>query len=122
MQNLIQQVSASPVSLRVIPFLVFVLPLFFQGKLGPGSAFWVYAARTAVGVGLILWMWPKVRELRWAVSWEAIGVGIAIFVVWVGLDPFVPSLGTIMSFVGLGSADSGEAAEPGWNPFAVYGD
>jgi len=122
MQHLIQQLSTSPVSLRVIPFLVFVLPLFFQGALGAGSAFWVYAARTAVGVGLIWWMWPRVRELRWAVSWEAIGIGIAIFVVWVGLDPYVPSLGSILSFIGLGSGSPGEAPEPGWNPFAVYGD
>ena len=122
MQSLMRRVGQSPAAIRVVPFVLFVLPLFLQGALGPGSPFWVYAARTLLGVGLIWWMRPLVRELRWALSWEAAAVGVLIFLLWVGLDPYTPSLGRILGLVGLGSGQAGDAPDPGWNPFAVYGD
>ncbi len=37
-------------------------------------------------------MRPLVLEMRWAFSWEAVAVGVGIFALWVGLDPFYPHL------------------------------
>ena len=122
MESLIRRVGQSPVAVRVVPFVLFVVPLFLQGALGPGSPFWVYAARTLVGAGLIWWMRPLIRELRWGISWEAVAVGVLVFILWVGLDPYTPSLGRMLGFIGLGSGGSGDATDPGWNPFRVYGD
>jgi CAAX prenyl protease-like protein len=45
--------------------------------------------------------------MRWAVSWEAVVVGIGVFVMWVGLDPFYPKFLT-----------SGVV----WNPHAQFGE
>jgi hypothetical protein len=82
--------AVSPAAARVAPFVVFLALTFCQGKFGAASAYWFYFAKTLVGVWLIWEMRPFVAEMRWAVSWEAAVVGIGIFVVWVGLDPFYP--------------------------------
>ena len=82
--------AASPATARVAPFVVFLALTFCQGKLGPASAYWFYLAKTLVGAWLIREMRPFVAEMRWAVSWEAVLVGIGVFAVWVGLDRFYP--------------------------------
>lgn len=79
---------ANPILARVVPFIIFLILTFCQGKLGAASAYWFYLAKTLVGVWLIYEMRPHVSEMRWAVSWEAIVVGIAVCVMWVGIDPY----------------------------------
>ena len=75
---------------RVAPFVIFLGLTFCQGQFGAASAYWFYLAKTLVAVWLIWEMHPLVLEMRWAISWEAVVVGIGVFVVWVGLDPFYP--------------------------------
>jgi len=84
--------AASPLLARVVPFVVFLVLTFCQGQFGEASRYWFYLAKTLAGMWLILEMRPFVAEMRWALSWEAVGVGIAIFAIWVGLDPFYPKL------------------------------
>ena len=79
---------------RVAPFVVFLALTFCQGKFGTASAYWFYLAKTLVAVWLIWEMRPLVLEMRWAVSWEAVVVGIGVFVMWVGLDRFYPKFTT----------------------------
>lgn len=79
---------SDPVIARVAPFLVFLALTFCQGKFGPASAEWFYLVKTLVGAWLIWEMRPFVTEMRWAISWEAIAVGILVCVMWVGLDPY----------------------------------
>ena len=54
------------------------------------SRYWFYLAKTLVGAWLVWSIRPFVAEMRWAVSWEAVVVGIGVFVMWVGLDGFYP--------------------------------
>ncbi len=75
---------------RVAPFVVFLVLTFGQGQFGAASAYWFYLAKTLVAVWLIWEMRPLVLEMRWAMSWEAVVVGVAVFVLWVGLDSFYP--------------------------------
>jgi len=82
--------AESPAVVRVAPFLVFLALTICQGQFGAASAYWFYLAKTIVGVWLIWEMRPFVSEMRWAISWEAIAVGILIFAIWVGLDSFYP--------------------------------
>ena len=84
--------SSSPAVARVAPFLIFLALTACQGKFGAASAYWFYFAKTIVGVWLVLKMKSFVLEMRWAISWEAIFVGVGIFAVWVGLDSFYPHL------------------------------
>ncbi len=82
------KVFANPLYARGLPFVIFVILTACQGKLGPASAYWFYLAKTLVGAWLIFEMRPFVSEMRWAISWEAIVVGILVFVMWVGIDPY----------------------------------
>jgi CAAX prenyl protease-like protein len=82
--------AGSPLLARVAPFVVFLLLTSCQGQFGEASRYWFYLAKTLVGVWLIREMRPFVLEMRWAISWEAVLVGIAIFAAWVGLDSFYP--------------------------------
>lgn len=90
--RLLEKLPAKPATARVVPFAVFLALTFCQGKFGATSACWFYFAKTLAGVWLILKMRPLVPEMRWAFSWEAVVVGVGIFAVWVGLDPFYPKL------------------------------
>ncbi len=91
--RLLEKLPAKPASARVTPFLVFLALTFCQGKFGAASAYWFYFAKTLAGAWLVWEMRPVVSEMRWAFSWEAVVVGVGIFAVWVGLDPFYPHLG-----------------------------
>lgn len=91
---------------RAIPYILFVLPIYLGGKFGFESFYWVYFGRTLLGALLIWIIWPLVREMRYKFSWEAVVVGIGVFVMWVGIDTFYPHV-----------------AEPtlNWNLFEHYG-
>jgi uncharacterized protein len=105
--NFLRHWLQSPEKARAIPYILFVLPIYLGGKFGLESYYWVYFGRTLLGALLIWIMWPLVKELRYAFSWEAVVVGVAVFVMWVGIDPFYPHL---------------MDANTNWNAFAHFGD
>src|ERR1700722_20804130 len=106
-----QKCQASPIYARVAPFVIFVALTAGQGMFGRGSMYWVYALKTIVGAWMIWEIRPFVPEMRWEFSVEAVAVGIAVFVIWVGLDSFVPKNHIFFT------------PTPGdtWNPFDQYG-
>lgn len=106
MQALRQKFKSSPEYPRILPLAVFVILTVGQGQLGATSAYWLYLVKTVVGAWLIWETLPYVPELRWAVSWEAIVVGVAVWAAWVGLDGLYPRLST---------------PEGQWNPFKEFG-
>lgn len=106
--RLLQRLFANrPAVARVAPFAVFLVLTMGQGRFGAASADWFYLAKTLVGVWLIWEMRPFVTEMRWAVSGEAVAVGILIFAIWVGLDRFYPK-----------PFSSGATG----NPFEIFGE
>ena len=107
MMFLREKFKASPAYARVAPFVIFLVLTSAPSVLGEGTRFWFYLVKTFVGAWLVWEMRPFVSEMRWAVSWEALVVGIAVFVMWVGLDPFYPQ-----------AKHSG----PDWNPRAEFGE
>ena len=106
MNSVLVKLAASPMFVRVAPFVLFAALTSLQGVLGEASRYWLYLAKTLTGVGLIWWMRPRVAEMRWACSWEALVAGIAVFGLWVGLDGLYPA------WAGPGKA---------WNPHAQFG-
>lgn len=105
MNLLREKFQGSPIYARVAPFVIFLV-LTFAAGLGGASPYWFYLAKTLVGAWLIWEMRPFVSEMRWAISWEALVVGIAVFVMWVGIDPFYPQM---------------KPSGPAWNPEAEFG-
>lgn len=106
-----EKCQASPIYARVAPFVIFVGLMLFNSLLGKSGPYWMYAVRTIVGLWMLWEMRAFVPEMRWNVSTEAVAVGIAMFGLWVGLDPFLPKNHLLFT------------PTPGdeWNPFARYG-
>ncbi len=119
MQFLNRFLGTSPLVARVAPFVVFLALTSCQGRFGAASAYWFYLAKTLVAVWLIWEMRPLVSEMRWAISWEAVVVGIGVFVVWIGLDPFYPKLTEIITKLGLSKFFGTHQAI--WNPHEQFG-
>jgi CAAX prenyl protease-like protein len=105
MSFLRQQLELSPVRARVVPFAIFLALTFCQGQFGESSRYWFYLVKTVVGVWLIWEMWPLVTEMRWALSWEAVVVGVGVCAIWVGINDFYPKIGH---------------ADAPWNPRAQF--
>jgi CAAX prenyl protease-like protein len=106
MNRLREKFQASPVYARVAPFVIFLALTFCQSLFGPTGPYWLYLVKTAAGAWLIWEMRPFVAEMRWALSWEAVVVGIAVCVMWIGIDGWYPKFG-----------------KPGetWNPHTIFG-
>lgn len=107
-----QRMADSPEYARFTPLFVFVVITALGGMLGGSAMFWMYALKVAVGAWLVREMRPFVTEMRWAFSWEAVVIGVAIFAIWVGLDPHYPKNHLFFK----------DTAESIWNPFAKFGD
>jgi CAAX prenyl protease-like protein len=84
------KILVSPVLVRVLPFALFAFLTLLQGRFGDGSQYWIYALKTVLGAWMLWIVWPQVKEMRWAVSWEAGAIGIFVFLAWVGLDGHYP--------------------------------
>jgi len=106
------KVADSPEMARLAPYFIFVVLTVAQAKLGPDANYWMYAVKTVVGAWMIWEIWPLVKEMRWAFSWEAVVVGIGVCVIWVGLNPYYP-----MNHVFIQPS----AGDKPWNPFEQYG-
>lgn len=111
--------GSSPLVARAVPFLVFLALTFGQGRWFADSQYWIYLLKTLVGAWLLYEMRSFVPELRLAVSWEALAVGVGVCIMWVGLDGFYPKLDEL--FVKLGLSKPSTAAIPGWNPPLHFG-
>ena len=85
-----KKLRTSPGFARGAPFIIFLILTSAQDMLGGDLRYWLYFAKTVVGAWLIWELWPIVTEMRWSFSLEAVAVGIGFFVIWVGLDPYVP--------------------------------
>lgn len=103
---MIQKLRSTPLIARVLPFIIFAGLTALQGQFGESSKYWIYLGKTLIGVWLLWAIWPVVPEMRWKIGWEGIVVGVLVFVLWVGLDPFY------RKFVNPGTP---------WNPHEEFG-
>jgi membrane protease YdiL (CAAX protease family) len=121
--------SIPPELSRTVPFVLFVALTALQGQWGEASRYWIYLAKTILGVGLVWMMRPLVAEMRWVFSWEAIVVGVGVGIMWVGLDGYYPSVDQLMQNyacpvlkkIGLESWCHQAANKLPWNPHAQFG-
>jgi CAAX prenyl protease-like protein len=111
-----------PAVLRVAPFIVFLVLTWCQGQFGEAGRYWFYVAKSVVGAWMIWEIRPWVAELRWAWSWPAAAAGVAVFILWVGLDGLYPGLNDIFTYIGLEkpAVKDGPATSP-WNPHQQFG-
>ncbi len=106
MSGLKDKVCGSPTLVRAVPFVIFLLLTSLQGQFGEASRYWLYAVKTILGAAMLWAVWGHISEMRWKISVEGVLVGIAVFVMWVGLDNYYPHIGK---------------AGPAWNPHSQFG-
>jgi membrane protease YdiL (CAAX protease family) len=114
-----EKLSGSPAVVRVAPFVIFVLLTAAQGKFGPASAYWFYLAKTLIGAWMIVMLRPLIVEMRWAISWEAVAVGVGIFAVWVGVNSEWTTQSSL--WVKLGFSHPSKTPPTVWNPNEQFG-
>ncbi len=85
--------AASPVLARVAPYATFVLLTFAQEEFNEPGRYWIYLGKVLVGAWMLWEIRSVVSEMKWAFSWEALVIGIGVFAVWVGLDPYYKHFG-----------------------------
>src|SRR6478672_11001494 len=112
---MLSKVKNSPMLVRVVPFAIFLVLTFGQNYFGETGRYWFYLAKTVVGAWLIWVVRPLIPEMRWQISWEAIVVGVAVFVMWIGLADFLRLLGIDPSFSEL------KLSGKSWDPLATFG-
>ena len=110
----VSKITSSPTLVRVVPFAIFVGLTSLQGRLGENSQYWFYFAKTIVGAAMLFVIWRHVAELEWRFSWAAVVVGVAVFVLWVGLDELIARLG-------LPPYPKLKIAGGPWNPNEAFG-
>jgi len=115
MSALLKKLRGSPLLARAVPFILFVALTACQGWLGKVAPYWFYVGKTLFGAWLIWIVWDVVTEMRWRFSYEAVVIGVAVFVMWVMLDDFLRRLGFTKPFHRWSMG-----GEP-WNPHAVFG-
>ncbi len=87
---------AHPAFPFVAPFAAFMAFLALEGPLGRIP---LYPVKTACVLALVAWLWRRLPGFRLKAPAGSMGVGVAVFFLWVGLDPFLPWLdGTRLTF------------------------
>ena len=114
--DLIKRLKDSPIGIRIAPFAVFLILTSLQGKFGEESKYWFYVLKTFVGAGMVWAVRPLIAEMRWSFSWEAVVAGIAVFLMWIGIDGFYPHLSSLMG------SGTDEAPPSLWNPLLHFQD
>ncbi len=114
-----QRLSNSPTTVRVAPFFIFVLLTAAQSHFGAASPYWFYFGKTVVGLGMIVALRPLLKEMRWAFSWEAVAMGVAMFAVWIGIHGEWTTQTSL--WVKLGLSHPPKTPPAMWNPNVEYG-
>lgn len=73
----------------VAPFVLFMAMLGLEGPLGKVP---MYPIKTLAVLALLIWVWRRLPKFCVKAPLASVGVGMVVFVLWVGLDPFFPWL------------------------------
>lgn len=124
------KLAESPTQARAIPFVIFISLTFCQGQFGEAGRYWFYLGKSLLGIWLVFGlMRPLIPEMKWSFSWEGVVVGVAVLVIWVGLDGFYPSvdeltqryLHPVFRAIGLSSWATPSKPLVPWNPHVQFG-
>lgn len=92
-------------------------------SLVPHPDYWLYAIKIAAAAGLIVWLRPRLPEMKWSFSGMAVVVGIGIAVLWEILPRYVPGLARLYDFLlhfVTGRAMPPEKSADRWVPLTVF--
>jgi uncharacterized protein len=93
MSSFREKMQASPIYARVAPYVIFILLTFAQSLFGEAGKYWIYLGKSVVGAWLIWQMWNLVPEMRWNFNTEAFAIGVAVLIMWIGIDGLYTHIG-----------------------------
>jgi uncharacterized protein len=93
MSSFREKMQASPIYARVAPYVIFILLTFAQSLFGEAGKYWIYLGKSVVGAWLIWQMWDLVPEMRWNFNTEAFAIGVAVLIMWIGIDGLYTHIG-----------------------------
>ena len=82
-----------------------------------------HAIKIAVTAGLLVWLRPWLPEMKWAMSPEALGVGLAIAALWIACEVWIPTSSQLVGWFesGLSKMPKAKLTDP-WNPVEFFKD
>ena len=84
----VEAAGPNPTAAYLVPFLAIVTAQMIAGALSAGGPFDpLYPLRVVAAVGALVWYRRAYRDVRWTCSWEAVAVGVAVFAMWMALEP-----------------------------------
>ncbi len=89
-----EEATENPTAAYLAPFLA-ILASGMISRAASGSFEWLYALRL-IAAAATLWIFrARYRDLNWRFGWLAPAAGVAVFLIWIGLDRWkgVPALG-----------------------------
>ena len=105
-----ENMAKSPEMARFLPFAIWVV-ITAADMMGGDTKFWSYPLKVIVGAWVVWEMRSFIPEVRWSFSWQAVVIGVSVFIVWVGLNPYYPKISLLFK-------DTDESI---WNPFTRFG-
>jgi len=75
----------------VLPFAAFMV-FTEAGNWIPGSVYYIYPIKTLVTAGILLYYWKYYRELNLGWTGFSLFCGIAVFIIWVGIEGSYPKI------------------------------
>lgn len=120
--------EASPTNAYLAPLMALLAVTMITGALSPTGASssgfdWLYPARV-LGTGAAIWFFWR-RSITWRAlaqgwSWRAVGIGVAVFVIWIGLER-VTGRPTAGASIGTALAGMPAGLAEGWLSFRMVG-
>jgi exosortase E/protease (VPEID-CTERM system) len=72
------------------PFLMLVAVMMITTAMSAAGFDWLYPIRVAATLTVVAWYWPTYRsrgDLAWSWSWTPVLIGVAVFAMWMLLEP-----------------------------------
>ncbi len=80
--------GSNPVAAYVIPFLA-ILAGSMVAQLASTDFEWLYPIRVVAALAALWYFRQSYRTLNWRFGWTSIALGGFVFLIWMGLEPFV---------------------------------
>lgn len=76
------------------PLLMLVAGMMVTTAMSAADFDWLYPVRVVATMAILAWFWPIYRKrgyVAWAWSWTASTIGVAVFALWMLLEPLSPT-------------------------------
>jgi hypothetical protein len=98
MSGAVSAIRTNPYTSHIAPFFLFGLFTYLLPLMPIPDAF-LYPLKTVLVGGALVFFWSSYKgEIRFSLDWPAIFGGIAVFLLWIGLEGLYPQVGTPTGF------------------------